>query len=184
MRKKTVFVLVLTLAAGAQASAQTDAAGMVIPFSDTSLQGSEIELAEAASRDLSYRITLPGEVKINADRLAHIVPRLNGVVREVTKSLGDTVSAGEVIVVLDSPELADAKAAYLAARERSALYQSLFEREERLYQSKSAPSRTSCARSRNWRRRASRSRRRCRPCWRSVWARNGSRRFRPGPPRT
>ncbi len=67
------------------------------------------------------------------------MPRLGGVVREVTKSLGDTVTAGEVMVVLDSPELADAKAAYLAARERLSLFLSLFDREKMLYEKQISP---------------------------------------------
>ena len=68
--------------------------------------------------------------------MAHIVPRVPGVVREVFKNLGDPVRAGETMAVLDSRELADAKSAYLAARERVALAQANYRREEQLWQKK------------------------------------------------
>jgi cobalt-zinc-cadmium efflux system membrane fusion protein len=57
-----------------------------------------------------------------------------GVVIEVRKNLGDTVQPGEVMAVLDSRELADAKTAYLAARERVALARATHLREEQLWQ--------------------------------------------------
>ena len=50
--------------------------------------------------------------------MAHIVPRVEGVVTEVNKKLGDSVKAGEIIAVIESRELADIKAGYLAAVER------------------------------------------------------------------
>ncbi|TYO95016.1 cobalt-zinc-cadmium efflux system membrane fusion protein [Geothermobacter ehrlichii] len=64
------------------------------------------------------------------------VPPVPGIVREVRKKLGDRVRAGEVMAVLESRELADAKAEYLAARERLALAQANFSREERLWKKK------------------------------------------------
>jgi len=81
---------------------------------------------------LHHEITLPGEVRINEDRLAHVVPRLSGVVAEVHKTLGDVVHTGELMALLDSRELATTKTAYLAARERLSLAQSTFRREEDL----------------------------------------------------
>jgi len=59
-----------------------------------------------------------------------------GVVREVRKNLGDTVRAGEVLAILESRDLADAKATYLGAVARLALAQANFTREESLRQEK------------------------------------------------
>ena len=95
-----------------------------------------IEVKTAGPGTLQIYVSLPGEVKVNADRLAHIVPRVAGVVREVNKNLGDDVRKGEVLAVLESRELADAKSAYLAARERVALAKSIFNREEELWKKK------------------------------------------------
>jgi cobalt-zinc-cadmium efflux system membrane fusion protein len=91
-----------------------------------------IEVAEAGSGKLQSNLTLPGEIVINADALAHIVPRAGGIAHEVRKSLGNRVVAGEVMAVLDSRELAEAKAADLAAEARLALAEANLERLEGL----------------------------------------------------
>lgn len=105
----------------------------VIQLSDEQLATHGIELAEAGAGVLDIELTLPGEVKLNADRVAHVVPRMAGVVREVRKRIGDTVQGGEVLAVLDSQELADAKAALLASFERVGLAEAGAAREERLW---------------------------------------------------
>ena len=58
-------------------------------------------------------IKLTGEIGFNADKVAHVVPRFTGVVREVKKDEGDYVKKDEIVSILDSRELADAKANYL-----------------------------------------------------------------------
>jgi len=98
-----------------------------------------IELATAGPGPLKAQIELPGEIVPNADRVAHVVPRVPGVVREVRKVLGDHVRKGEILLVLDSKELADNKAAFLSAREKLDLAQSNFDREEDLWKKKISP---------------------------------------------
>jgi RND family efflux transporter, MFP subunit len=100
------------------------------------LKQSGIRIETAGPGKLLTLLQLPGEVKVNADRIAHVVPRVAGMAREVRKVLGDTVKAGEVLAVIDSRELADTKATYLAARERVALAQANFTREEALWKQK------------------------------------------------
>lgn len=92
-----------------------------------------IEVGTAGPGTLNVHVALPGEIVTNADRLAHIVPPISGIVREVRKSLGDHVGRGEVMAVLESRDLADAKAAYLNASDRVALAQATFAREEDLW---------------------------------------------------
>ena len=93
-----------------------------------------IKSATAGPGRLLTTIELPGEIRLDADHLAHIVPLLPGVAREVKKKLGDAVIRGEVMAVIESRELADAKAAYSAASERVSLAQETFSREEQLWQ--------------------------------------------------
>ena len=66
----------------------------------------------AGSGKLYTELSFPGEVGINEDTLIHIVPRVPGIVLKVLKTIGDKVRAGEVLAVIDSPELGEAKAAY------------------------------------------------------------------------
>jgi cobalt-zinc-cadmium efflux system membrane fusion protein len=98
-----------------------------------------IEMAVARAGSLQTQLTLPGTVTLNSDRLVHVVSRIPGIVQEIRKNLGDAVRAGEVMAVIDSRELADAKATYLAARERLSLAESTFAREKDLWEKQIAP---------------------------------------------
>lgn len=93
-----------------------------------------IEIASAGAGTLLVEVELPGEVKLDPDSLVHITPRVPGVVREVHKGLGHTVNAGDLLAVLESRELAEGKARFLAAGERLELERSKLEREEYLHE--------------------------------------------------
>lgn len=92
-----------------------------VVLSEKAVRDSGIEVVAASSGQLEQTLTLPGEIVLNADKVAHIVPRVEGIVRRVEKNLGDDVQAGEVMAILESRELAEAKAGYLAAQQRLAL---------------------------------------------------------------
>lgn len=108
----------------------------VVRLSEDERKEFGIELATVAEGKLQVWTNLSGEVVVNADRISHIVPRLPGIVTEVRKSIGDTVYAGEVMAVIESRELADAKASYLAAKERLTLARLNFTRENNLWKKK------------------------------------------------
>jgi len=114
----------------------TNDAEKVVRLEDAAIEESGIEVAEAGPGKLQVHDNLSGEIAFNSDSLAHIVPRVAGVVREVHKNLGDAVRAGDVLAVLDSRDLADAKAAHLAAVARLSLAEANFSREESLRQGK------------------------------------------------
>ena len=63
-----------------------------------------IKDARAESGELKIYVTLPGQVEVNQDHLAHIVPRFPGVVKEVRKSLGDQVKKDEVLAIIEGNE--------------------------------------------------------------------------------
>lgn len=108
--------------------------GELIRINDLQRKKLDIKFGTAGSGKLLTTIELPGEIMMDADHLAHIMPLLPGVVREVRKKLGKTVRQGDVMAVIDSRELADAKAVYLASSERVALAQATFTREEQLWE--------------------------------------------------
>ena len=95
-----------------------------------------VELSQASPGKLKIHVNLPGEIALNADRVVHVVPRVPGIVSEVRKTLGDRVRKGETMAVLESRDLADAKATFLAVRERLLLAESNFRREENLWEKK------------------------------------------------
>jgi len=73
-----------------------------------------VKVAAAGPGELKFDLSLPGEVVVNPDRVVHIVPRVPSVAQKVTKTIGDLVEAGELLAVVESAELAEAKAEYLA----------------------------------------------------------------------
>ncbi len=91
-----------------------------------------IVVRPAGPGTLANEVSLPGAVMFNQDRVVHVVPRVAGIAREVFKSVGDAVDAGEVLAVIESRELADAKSEYLAARAREGLAAKTFARERTL----------------------------------------------------
>ncbi|NOT56734.1 MAG: efflux RND transporter periplasmic adaptor subunit [Deltaproteobacteria bacterium] len=91
-----------------------------------------ITLAEATGGELEQTLNLPGALTLNADTVLHIVPRVAGIVQRVNKTLGDEVKPGEVLAVIESRELAETKAAYLAAKQRLALAQATLASAEEL----------------------------------------------------
>ena len=107
----------------------------LVRLSQRELEECGVTLGVAGPGRLGMRIVLPGEVKANGDRLVHVIPAVPGIVKEVRKTLGDCVLAGEILAVLESRELADAKADFLAARERLALAESNYSREKSLWES-------------------------------------------------
>lgn len=76
----------------------------VVRFSDAQLKEFNIAVGTAGPGKLRIEVSLPGEIAPHADRIAHVIPRFVGVVREVRKQVGDFVSKGEVLAIIDSNE--------------------------------------------------------------------------------
>ncbi|MBZ0115065.1 MAG: efflux RND transporter periplasmic adaptor subunit [Thermoanaerobaculia bacterium] len=85
-----------------------------------------------ARRNVAGLRTTTGTLGFDEERLAHVTPRVAGRLVRVPGSLGGTVAAGEVLAVLDSTELGEARAAFLRARARHEVAQRRFEREQAL----------------------------------------------------
>lgn len=98
-----------------------------------------IKFTPAGPGTIKSTLELPGEIALNADRISHVVPRVPGVVLESRKNLGDTVGKGEVLAVIDSRELGEAKSNYLVALEREKLARYNFERSENLWKKQIIP---------------------------------------------
>jgi membrane fusion protein, heavy metal efflux system len=79
---------------------------------------------------------LPGEIRFNEDRTAHVVPRVAGVVESVSANLGQVVRKGQVLAVLASPALSEQRSELMAAQKRLALARTTHEREKQLWEEK------------------------------------------------
>jgi len=89
-----------------------------VQMSDAEMKEFGVETGIATSGKLHAYVNLPGEVSINPDRLVHIVPRVPGVVRKVMKTIGDTVVAGEIMAIIESSELGQAKIEYITFKKQ------------------------------------------------------------------
>ncbi|MEI8181661.1 MAG: efflux RND transporter periplasmic adaptor subunit [Desulfomonile sp.] len=111
----------------------------VVGVSHESARMAGIRILEADPARIESVIQLPGEIGLNADLVAHVVPRVSGVVAESLKNLGDTVRKGEVVAVIDSREMAEAKSRYLVFLKREELARTILDRTERLWQKNVTP---------------------------------------------
>jgi cobalt-zinc-cadmium efflux system membrane fusion protein len=105
-----------------------------IKLSDQQIAAAGIETEEARGGVLSRRRFVPGLVTPSGDRIARVAVRLLGTVVELRKRLGDPVEKNEVVAVIESREVADAKSEYLATRLSDDLQQTLFARATSLWQ--------------------------------------------------
>jgi cobalt-zinc-cadmium efflux system membrane fusion protein len=97
-----------------------------------------VVVAPANKQRLAGMISATGKVEANADRIAHVSPRISGKIVAVRASLGDSVASGQTLVTLDSVELGEALNRYHQAKTRLALAQSNMERIKGLVEKKIA----------------------------------------------
>ena len=108
-------------------------------MSEEQIKLAKIELAEVGPATIARRLVVPGSIIPNADLIAHVSVKLSGTVAELRKNIGDDVTRDEVIAVLESREVADAKSEYMAARLTNDLAQDLANRDKTLWDGKAIP---------------------------------------------
>ena len=97
-----------------------------------------VVVASAKKQRLGGVISATGKVEANADRIAHVSPRISGKIIVVRASLGDSVSSGQTLVTLDSVELGEALGRYHQSKTKLALLHSNMERIKNLVEKKIA----------------------------------------------
>ncbi len=97
------------------------------------LSGLTLANVEVRRGSLSTMVELPGEVAWNTDRLVHVTPRVSGIVSLVEKTLGDRVKVGDLLCVLESREMGDAKMKYLSNLSRFEVARADYERAQIVY---------------------------------------------------
>lgn len=107
-----------------------------IRLSDRQVEAGNFSIQDVGRSSLGKRITVSGTIVPSGDHIAKVSVRLLGTVAELRKRLGDPVQEGEVVAVIESREVADAKSEYLAARLAFGLQETLFTRSKSLFESK------------------------------------------------
>jgi len=97
-----------------------------------------VAVAAATKQQLAGIISATGKIEANADRIAHVSPRISGKIVSVGASLGDSVAAGQSLATLDSVELGEALSRYHQSKTKLALARSNMERITALVEKKIA----------------------------------------------
>ncbi|UVO29693.1 efflux RND transporter periplasmic adaptor subunit [Bradyrhizobium arachidis] len=128
-----------TVAQGDSKPSQGEPRPLVIAMDDERIKLADIALTKVEAGTVARRLTVPGTIIPDADRVAHVSVKLSGTVAELRKKIGDDVERGEILAVLESREVADAKSEYLAARLANELQQDLAARDKALWEGRAVP---------------------------------------------
>jgi cobalt-zinc-cadmium efflux system membrane fusion protein len=100
-----------------------------------------IRIARAKTQTLDATLTAPARLAYNAEQVAHIGSVVTGRVEALKVRLGDTVQKGDVLLVVDSPELGQSQSEFLQRRAAIAvakpaveLAQSAYDRARELFE--------------------------------------------------
>lgn len=113
-----------------------EAGGHVVLLDKAAATEAGIAVATAEMGALAETLSLPAELRFDADRVAQVAVPVSGLVSRLDKGEGDTVKRGERLALLSSRELAGLKAAFLTAKSAENLAASQYSREERLFADK------------------------------------------------
>ncbi len=107
-----------------------------VEMTDDQVKAAAITIHTTAPARIKTAVQLPGEIRFNEDRTAHVVPRLGGVVESVPANLGQSVKKGQVLATIASTGLSEQRSELLSAQKRLALARSTYEREKKLWEEK------------------------------------------------
>lgn len=105
-----------------------------IALSPEQIRAARIELAVAAPATVTATLQMPGEIRFNEDRTAHVVPRVPGIVERVAVSIGEQVRKGQLLAVIASSDLADRRSELRTAERRLSSARTTYQREKTLWQ--------------------------------------------------
>ncbi len=95
-----------------------------------------LEVGEVRRETLTGRSLVPGVVALNENRTAQVSSFVRGQIASLAADLGQVVHRGQPLLVINSPDFAQAQADFLEARARYNLGLADFRRAEALWQAK------------------------------------------------
>jgi len=107
-------------------------AGEQITVPERSALRSRLAIAPVAERDMRRDLVLPAVVEADPARLIKVLPPVAGRVIQLKVQLGERVTAGQPLVVIDSPDLGSAYADYDRAKAGMALARKNLDRQRGL----------------------------------------------------
>lgn len=98
-----------TVAKADETSNESKDQSSLIEFPIDRWETADIVVEPAGMKALHKELEVTGKIAIDEDRLAHIFPLAEGVVDEVSVHLGDQVNKGDVLTIVQSREVGQAK---------------------------------------------------------------------------
>ena len=113
-----------------QEAAGKEEKGLKLTAEEQALAG--IKFEEVSSRTFEDSVSVTATIRPNQDRIAKIAPRVEGRIVSVSANLGDSVSAGQSLAIMDSLAIGEAQSALLRAQSSERVAQADFKRAESL----------------------------------------------------
>ncbi|MDF2377634.1 MAG: efflux RND transporter periplasmic adaptor subunit [Verrucomicrobiales bacterium] len=134
MNTKTSFLKLFPRVAGILALATTLAVaeGPVIELEAGALANLQLQFSAAEEQRVMRPVSASGTVQLNGKRVFEVTPRISGVILEDPLHLGDKVEAGDLLLSIQSRELAEMVAGYVEAEEAMIFASAAAEQERRL----------------------------------------------------
>lgn len=107
-----------------------------VALSQEQITAAAITLKQVGATRIESGLQLPGEIRFNEDRTAHVVPQVAGVVESVSATLGQKVRKGQVLAVISSSAVSEQRSELLNAEQRLSLARSTWQREKQLWEQK------------------------------------------------
>ncbi len=107
-------------------------AGKPLLLKEEEIKQAAIKVEPAQVQATEELITLTATVTPNQERIARVSPRLSGRIASVAVVQGARVKAGQVLAVLESSELGEARSAYMQAKSETDVAQAALTRAESL----------------------------------------------------
>ena len=87
----------------------------VLKMTPEKVANARIQLGKVERREQAGQLETTAQIEAPTGRQAKVGPRIPGRATSVSAEVGDTVRRGELLAVIDSPEVGQAKADFLAA---------------------------------------------------------------------
>jgi cobalt-zinc-cadmium efflux system membrane fusion protein len=113
-----------------------DTSSNLIQLNSKSIEAANLEIEEVSLRSLKNILQVPGKVRFNENKLAHVGSRVPGKIDEVVVNLGEKVKEGDSLAVIDSTELGTAQSEYLKAKANLLAEEKSYQRAKKLLEGK------------------------------------------------
>lgn len=105
----------------------------IVILDQQSMDAAGIVISTATSVPLAQTVSLPAEIRFDADRIANVSPKVSGIIARLYAGEGDPVGRGDRLALIQSRELASLKARWQTETTRENLAATSLAREEALF---------------------------------------------------